>query len=211
MLMQIFPSGPFETNAIVLACSETRLAVIVDPSPGSAEPINAYLAKHQLNPIKILLTHSHWDHIADVAKLKVKWPIPVAIHPEDVPNLERPGSDGLPALVSVQGVKPDQLLADGDLETVGSLQLQVIHTPGHSPGSVCFYEPSQKILLTGDTLFKGSIGNLSFPTSTPDDMWPSLEKIKKLPLDTRIYPGHGPDTVLSKESWLNQAKSMFGY
>ena len=210
MLLEIFPSGPLETNAIVIGCSSTDLAVIFDPAAESAYQINAYLTKHQLAPKCILLTHSHWDHIADVTTLKEKWKIPVAVHSADAPNLEQPGADGLPFSLSIPGVQPDRLLAEGDVIAVGTLQFQVIHTPGHSLGSVCFYEPKQKLLISGDTLFKGCIGNLSFPTSDPDAMWPSLQKIQKLDPSTRIFPGHGPDTVLSHESWLSQAKALFG-
>ncbi len=211
MLVHVFPSGPLETNTILVACSKTQLTAIFDPAPDSTPQVNACLAEHNLTPKMILLTHSHWDHIADVAALKKIWQIPVAIHSADLPNLEQPGADGLPFYIPMQGVKPDQLLAGGDVISIGSLCFQVIHTPGHSPGSVCFYEPEQHILISGDTLFKGSIGNLSFPTSKADDMWPSLDKLQKLAPTTRIFPGHGPDTILCKESWLPHAKSMFGY
>jgi len=187
----------------------THQAAIVDPSPSSAAKMNQYLTEEQLTPKLVLLTHSHWDHIADAAEIKEKWGIPVAVHSDDAPNLEKPGADRLPMFIPIRGVKPDQLLADGDELSLGELQIQVIHTPGHSPGSVCFYLPQQGILLSGDTLFKGTIGNLSFPTSQPDRMWSSLEKLQKLPPDTKVYPGHGPDTSLVKETWLSQAKSLF--
>ncbi len=195
---------------MVMGCSKTRKAVIFDPAPGSAEPINAYLTEHQLTPEIILLTHSHWDHIADVAALKTKWQIPVAVHSADAPNLERPGADGLPTFLPIQGVTPDRLLSDGEEISVGSFKFRVIHTPGHSVGSVCFYEPGLGLLISGDTLFKGTIGNLSFPTSRPDEMWSSLEKLQKLDPSTKVFPGHGPDTVLSLESWLPRAKELFG-
>jgi hydroxyacylglutathione hydrolase len=210
MLIQIFPSGPFSTNAYVVACSATKQAAIIDPAPDSADAIIHYLAENGLTPVKILLTHSHWDHIADVNLLKQRFHVPTYIHPLDVPNLEEPGSDLLPCWIPVQGTKPDGMLEEGSSVSIGELLFQVIHTPGHSPGSICFYDAKNHILLSGDTLFKGTIGNLSFPTSQPDLMWTSLAKLAKLPSQTNVYPGHGPKTTIGAESWLPYAQEMFG-
>ena len=210
MLIQVFPSGPFSTNAYVVACPLTREAAIFDPAPDSAVAIQAFLSDQQLKPQKILLTHSHWDHIADVQQLKEFYQIPVAIHPLDAPNLQRPGADGLPCWITIPSVQPDILLEEGMQVPVGNLVFHVLYTPGHSPGCVCFYESQQQMLISGDTLFKGTIGNLSFPTSQPDLMWSSLAKLARLPPQTRIFPGHGPATTLAAESaWLSDAKKLF--
>ncbi len=193
-----------------MACPTTKEAVIIDPAPGSAAPIGQYLEKNHLIPIKILLTHSHWDHIADASALKEKYGIGVFVHREDSPNLESPGADLLPLRMNCPPVKPEGFLNEGDLIPVGKLQLEVIHTPGHTPGGVCFYEKSQGILISGDTLFKGTIGNLSFPTGRPKLMWKSLEKLSKLPPETRVFPGHGEITTIKAESWLSKAETIFG-
>lgn len=211
MFIQDFPSGPFATNAYVVACSETRKAAIIDPAPESLLEICAYITKNQLIPDKILLTHSHWDHIADTATLKAKYPVPVCIHALDAPNLEQPGTDGLPCWISFEGVTPDVLLNEGDVVRVGNLSFEVIFTPGHTPGGVCFYDKKDGILMSGDTLFQGTIGNLSFPTARPNLMWDSLKKLSKLPPETRVYPGHGPSTTIGSESWLADAERIFGY
>lgn len=211
MIIQPFATGYFSTNAYVVACPETHIAAIIDPAEGSTPLITSYLAKHELRPEKILITHSHWDHIADVAKLKAEYRIPVFIHPEDAQNLEQPGSDGLPLWISIPGVKPDHYLHEGDIISIGNLKLKVIHTPGHTPGGVCFYCPKENILFSGDTLFKGTIGNLSFPTARPDKMWPSLTKLAKLPSETRVFPGHGESTTIGAETWLPDAKHIYGY
>jgi glyoxylase-like metal-dependent hydrolase (beta-lactamase superfamily II) len=210
MVIQAFPSGPFSTNAYLVACTQTNQAAIIDPAPESHVVIDAYLQMYPFTVTHILLTHSHWDHIADVAELRKQLNVPVYVHALDAPNLEKPGSDELPCWIPISGVKPDGYLEEGDSIQIGHLLFKVIHTPGHSPGSVCFYEPKQQILFSGDTLFKGTIGNLSFPTSQPDRMWESLDKLSKLPLQTKVYPGHGPQTTIGAESWLPQARQLFG-
>jgi len=211
MNLQVFPSGPFETNAYVVFCEKTNEGAIVDPAPESKDKILQFVEQNKIDIKKILLTHSHWDHIGDVATLKEEFDVPVIIHPLDVPNLENPGADGLPLFMPIRGVKPDELLAEGDKIQIGEKLFEVIDTPGHTPGGVCFYCPEESILISGDTLFQGSIGNLSFPTSDPDAMWKSLEKLAQLPPETKVYPGHGPSTTIGAETWLNRAKEVFGY
>ena len=210
MFIQVFPSGPFSTNAYVVACSKTGEAAIIDPAPNSSSEIQAFLNERQLKPQKILLTHSHWDHIADVKPLKEKYQIPVYLHPLDVPNLQNPGADGLPCWISIPSVQPDVLLEEGMQVPLGEFLFQVLHTPGHSPGSICLYEAQQKILFSGDTLFRGAIGNLSFPTSQPSLMWPSLARLAQLPPQTSVFPGHGSSTTIGEESsLLLDAKNLF--
>ena len=159
---------------------------------------------------KILLTHSHWDHIVDVAALKAATGAKVFVHAEDAENVRNPGADRLRAMLEVQGVEPDELLSDGQVVEVGQLKLEVLHTPGHSPGCVCFYLAEEKLLLSGDTLFRGAFGTLSVPTAEAERMWPSLKRLAKLPLDTRVIPGHGKETTLGREQWMTQAKDYYG-
>ncbi len=209
MFLQKFPSGPFDTNAILFGCKETKKAAVIDPSPGSTELILKIADEAELTIEQILLTHSHWDHIADVYSLKEKTSASVFVHPFDDENLRHPGSDGIPLFFPIRGVEPDGFLEEGKTIQVGNLQIEVIHTPGHSPGSVCFYLQKQKMLFSGDTLFQGTIGNLHLPTGEPKNMWGSLRKLSQLPLETRVIPGHGSDTMLSKETWLNNAEEIF--
>ena len=210
MIVVPFPSGPLQTNAYIVACSLTRQCAIVDPAPQSASTLIHYISQHQLHPTKILLTHTHWDHIADVAKMIDEYAIPVSVHADDAPNLEKPGSDGLPNFFPLKGIKPDVLLHGGEIIDVGQLHFEVINTPGHTPGGVCFYEKQQGVLLSGDTLFKGTIGNISFSTGEADRMWKSLDRLAKLPPETLVYPGHGPNTTIGTENWLPRAKQIFG-
>ena len=209
MFVQKFPSGPFDTNAILFACNETKKAAVIDPSSGSTDLILEIADEAGLKIEQILLTHSHWDHIADVHVLKEKTGAAVFVHPLDAANLKHPGTDGIPLFFPILGVEPDGFLEEGKIIQLGKLQIEVIHTPGHSPGSVCFYLRDQKTLFSGDTLFQGTIGNLHLPTGQPKDMWGSLRKLAALPRETRVIPGHGSDTVLSKEAWLSHAEEIF--
>ncbi len=205
MYLQKQSSGPFATNAYVII--HEKQALIFDPAPESAEWILDTVK--DLHVQGIYLTHSHWDHIGDVALLKEKLNAPVYVHTLDSKNLEDPGSDGLPLMFPIQGAKADGFLTDRQRINFNGHVMEVIHTPGHTPGGVCFYIKEENILISGDTLFKGSIGNLSFPTADPDAMWQSLEKLAKLRPNTKVYPGHGPETTIGVEDWLTRAQEIF--
>jgi hydroxyacylglutathione hydrolase len=209
VIIKVFTSGPAETNTILIGCSATRQAAIVDVPLGSARLLTQALEKDSLAPQMILLTHSHWDHLADAAKLKKLLNIPIYVHAEDAGNLEKPGSDRLPLFFPIEGVKPESFLTDGQIIPLGELKIEVIQTPGHTPGGVCFWLRKEKILISGDTLFQGTIGNLSFPTARPALMWKSLKKLAELPPETWVIPGHGPETTIEAESWIKHAQEKF--
>jgi hydroxyacylglutathione hydrolase len=210
IVIQSFPSGPLATNAYVVACSDTAEAAVIDPASDSFLPIQEYLKSKNLILKKIFLTHSHWDHIADAAKFKQFFKAPLLIHSLDAPNLLKPGSDGLPCWIDIPSAEPDLFLEEGMEIPLGNLTFKVIHTPGHSPGCICLFEPRESVLFSGDTLFRGSYGNLSFPTGQPANMWNSLKKLAALPHETRVYPGHGPSTTIGKESsWLSDVQNIF--
>lgn len=200
-------SGPLGNNTIIV--HDDKDAVVIDPSIDSFGLIDKYIAKHKLSVKAIFLTHSHFDHIADVAILKQTTKAKIYIHPEDADNLINPGVDKISCMFPVKGSNPDVLIHDNQEIIIGNLKFIVIHTPGHSPGSVCYYLPNNNTLFAGDTLFKGSIGNISFPTSRPALMWRSLKKLAKLPKNTKVIPGHGEDTSVGKESWLDRAEEFF--
>jgi hydroxyacylglutathione hydrolase len=209
MILEVFPSGPLETNAYLLACETTKHAAIIDAPPESAELLLNRIEELSLAVDMILLTHSHWDHIAEVADLKEALKVPVYIHLDDAGNLENPGADKLPLFFPLKGIKPDGYLTDGQQIAVGKLEITVLHTAGHSPGCVCFYMPAENVLLSGDTLFRGTIGNLSLPTARPEAMWKSLKKLAALPAQTKVYPGHGGPTTIGAEKWIAQAHGKF--
>jgi hydroxyacylglutathione hydrolase len=211
MLVEIFPSGPLDTNAILLACEQTKKAMVIDPAYHSEKKILKKAEKENLQIEKIYLTHSHWDHIADLAPLVKILQCPVFVHKEDAENVKNPGSDQLPLFISINGVDNLEFLEEGQMHHLGKLSFTIITTPGHSPGGVCLYFNKEKILISGDTLFKGSFGNISFPGCDAEKMFLSLKKLAKLPKDTTVIPGHGAKTTIGQEPWMDQAKQHFGY
>ena len=172
---------------------------MVDPAQGSTREILEEAARHHFTIDAILLTHSHWDHIADLSLLKERTGAPIYVHAADARNVELPGTDFLPLFFPIQGTHPDRLLKEGDEIRIGQIVFEVIHTPGHSPGGVCFFCRAEKILIAGDTLFCGGIGRIDLPTSQKKQMQASLAKLALLPADTRVIPGHGEDTTIAKE------------
>jgi glyoxylase-like metal-dependent hydrolase (beta-lactamase superfamily II) len=171
--------GPFGTNSYIMTCLKTGDSVVVD-APGDAPQILAQL-KHT-NPKYILMTHNHMDHTGALVELKSALKVPLAAHVAD--------ADRMP-------VQTDILLADGEELAFGNLRLAAMHTPGHTPGSLCFY--TDGYLISGDTLFPDGPGK----TGSPADFKKIIESLKNkifvLPDDTQVFPGHGDHTVLGKE------------
>jgi len=209
MFLFTFPSGLFETNAYVVGCEKTGQSILIDPAQGALENVISCLEENRLTLCGIWLTHSHWDHLGDVASCKETFGVPVCVHESDRENLETPGSDGVPCPIAYQSILPDRFFVDGEKLHLGNLAFLVLHTPGHTPGSVCFYCKEEGVLFTGDTLFQGGFGNLSFPTAEPEKMKLSLKRLSHLPAETRVYPGHGAMTTIGKERWLADAERFF--
>ena len=171
--------GPFGTNAYVLIYQQTRESVLVD-APAEAGKIAERLKGTE--PRYILLTHSHMDHIGALAELRTRLRVPLAAHTADAGNLPSP---------------PEILLTDGDVVSFGNIKLEVLHTPGHTPGSLCF--KTDKYLLSGDTIFPGGPGKTRSPAHLKQIIESITGRIFTLGDDIQIYPGHGDTTVLRKE------------
>ena len=169
------------------------------------------ISQDSLTVEMILLTHSHWDHIADCHLLQTKLGTSLYVHQQDADNVQKPGADGLPLFFPIKPATVTGSLVDGQKIKVGTLILEVIHTPGHTPGGVCFYLENKNILFSGDTLFQGSMGRIDLPTaSKPEVMWSSLKRLSLLPKETIVYPGHGDPTTIGKESWIADPQKKFG-
>ena len=171
--------GPFGTNAYILVCSETGESVVVD-APGGADKILEVLENTQ--PQMILITHNHMDHTGALSELKKTLGVPIAVHADD--------ADELP-------VAADQFLNNGDLIAFGKIQLTVLHTPGHTPGSLCFL--AGNVLIAGDTIFPDGPGRTSSPADFKLIVDSLTAKIFVLPDETQIFSGHGNPTVLKTE------------
>ena len=205
--LHAFELGRCATNAYVVAppSGDSDACWIVDPGEDPAALL-AFLQGSTLKPSAILCTHAHADHIAGIDEVRdALGPLPVLAHPLerhwfDDPMLNLSQFIGEP--VSVQ--PPTGALHGGDALQLGGTHWKVLHTPGHSPGSVTLWCPEARTALVGDTLFLDSIGRIDFPGSDADAMRESLQQVlMKLPDDTRVFPGHGPDTTVGRERRRN--------
>ncbi len=188
-------SPPKDTNVYVLVCGgEAAVVDAADCCDGLRESLKEAGATLKY----ILLTHGHPSHISGLARIKTEMGGRVALHPSDQDLLRQNGN----------GQQADLLLDDGRSLTLGDAEIKVFHTPGHTPGSVCYHLRQAGALFTGDTLFKGEFGKIRGPHS----MGLMLRSLKRLtsviPPKTSIYPGHGPSSTMSKEAWLDTLDNL---
>jgi len=205
MIIEMLTIGSFETNCYILRSSSSSKDCLVIDAGLEAQPLVNYLLHNNYNPLSVILTHGHVDHITGVELLRQNWPkLKIYIHKLDVPMLE--GIDNLSELTGLpqKKIKADFLLEDGQLIEILGIKLKVLHTPGHSPGSICLYSQDEKTIFVGDTLFEGSVGRTDFPGGSTEQLLNSIkEKILTLPGNTKILPGHGPATTVAKEKKFN--------
>ena len=191
-----------QTNCYILACGDTKKAIIVDPGDEGPK-IDALINKENLEPVLVVNTHAHYDHIGANRYFHDKG-IPVAIHKLDSQLLMAGGGAEILGAPSIPNPAPDRYLEDGDIIEVGNQKLSVIFTPGHSPGSISLYCQEDNLLFCGDTLFCRSIGRTDLPGGDYDTLMHSLrEKLSKLPGKTQVFPGHGLDTDIESENRFN--------
>lgn len=202
MIMLRLPLGIYAANCYILGCPETKKACVIDPG-GEHEKILDALKVHDLTLEVIVLTHGHVDHIGGIAGLAKATGASVAIHEDDADMLVDPRinlSNGMGA--GAVSLKADRLLKDGDRIDFGNLRLKVIHTPGHTPGGICLKIGDN--LFTGDTLFLRSVGRTDLPGGDHNALIQSIKKkLYKLPEDTVVYPGHGPESSIGFEKKSN--------
>jgi glyoxylase-like metal-dependent hydrolase (beta-lactamase superfamily II) len=206
------PVGMLQCNCLIIGDPNSREAIVIDPGD-EVERILGLLGRYKLTVKVIVSTHSHIDHVGGLAKLHQYTGAPVMMHIDDLPLYH--GMEVQAAFLGIEApelVDVDQLLKEGDTLSWGGFQANVIHTPGHSPGSVSLYLPkdsgqirlTQPQLFAGDTLFAGSIGRTDLWGGSLDQIMDSLKsKLLQLPDDTVVHPGHGPTTSIGRERHSN--------
>lgn len=205
MNYHIIPVTAFAQNCSVIWCEKTRDAALVDPG-GDAANIRQTLAELNLTPTQILLTHGHLDHVGAAAELAAFYQIPItgpqirdAYWLEGLPTQSR-----MFGLAECAAFTPDRWLEEGDSVTVGQVNLDVLHCPGHTPGHIVFFDRTGRLLISGDVIFNGGVGRSDFPGGSHQDLIASIKE-KLLPLGDEVtfVPGHGPVSTLGHERISN--------
>ena len=206
---RILTFKPLGTNCIVFWAEGSKTCTVTDPGMSTDESLKeltGLMEAHGLLPEAILLTHGHFDHIWGVEKLLALYDIPVYLHPADanVRALLLSAFPGAGNLAFLKHEFPTRPIADGQELSLSGAGWKVLHTPGHTPGGVCYYCAEDNLLLSGDTLFAGSIGRTDFPGGDYDVLMQSIrEKLLTLPSDTDVIPGHGQPTTILREATTN--------
>ena len=200
MLIETFIVGSLSTNCYVASSHQTKDAVIIDPGldfDAEAEQILEYVTQGMLKVNFIINTHGHTDHINGDHVLQEKFNVAICIHRLDAAYIEGIPKDSFPASV---------LLEEGSVIEFGDEKLKVMHTPGHTPGSICL--AGERLVFTGDTLFAGGVGRTDFEGGSARDLELSLQKLERLPDYFLAYPGHGPTTIMGEEKRVNPYLNM---
>jgi hydroxyacylglutathione hydrolase len=204
MIHEILPVGPLQCNCSIIADETTLEAMVVDPGDNIAE-ILAIVARGQLKVKQIVITHAHIDHVGGAMKLREATGAPILLNHNDYALLKM--LDVQAAWLGMENpgkVDIDRSLNELDKVEAGSLAANVLHTPGHTEGSICLHFPREKKLIAGDTLFAGSIGRTDLPGGSFDKIIHSLQgKLLSLPDETIVVPGHGPITTIGDERESN--------
>lgn len=204
MKAAIIPVTNFEQNCTLMWCTKTNKAAFIDPGGDLPKLLDA-VKQTGVEVEKILVTHGHMDHCGQAGVLAKQLNVPIeGPHKDDLFWLERLGEDG--ARFGMQGefFEPDRWLEDGDKVTVGNLEIDVIHCPGHTPGHVVFYHGPSNLAVVGDVIFQGSIGRTDFPRGNHQQLLDSItQKLWPLGDDTIFLPGHGPHSSFGQERRTN--------
>jgi len=204
MIHEILPVGPLQCNCSIIGDETSGEAIVVDPGD-DIEQIVALIKKHNLQVKQIVITHAHIDHVGGAMKLRAATSAPILLNQNDYALLKM--LDMQAAWIGMRNpgtVEIDQSLEQADTVKAGALSAQVLHTPGHTEGSICLYFPAESKLIAGDTLFAGSIGRTDLPGGSYEKIIYSLhDRVLALPDETIVIPGHGPLTTIGEERESN--------
>ena len=192
--------GELETNCYLVWDEKTKEGLIIDPAD-EANFISEQVLQLGITPLYLLATHGHFDHLLAAYELQLAFKIPFLLHRDDLPLVKKMVPSATWWLKRKIWERPPEkikFIKEGDSIKLGNITLEVIHTPGHSPGGICLYIPKEKVLFTGDTLFAdGIVGRTDLAYSSAKALKESLKKLARLPAGTLVYPGHGPTDLLS--------------
>ena len=196
--------GPVATNGYMLMDMQSQSAIIIDAPHESVKVFESYAEEKELKISALWLTHTHWDHTAD-AELCAEKGMDILVHPLDAYRLlDQAGHTVWPLPFKLGNVQYTRLIEQGDMLTCGDWTCEVLHTPGHTEGGVCFVDLKHSCIFAGDTLFAGSIGRTDLPGGDMDTLLASIKKsLLNLPEDMIVFPGHGPLTTIGDEQESN--------
>jgi hydroxyacylglutathione hydrolase len=199
MYLEAFADNPFSTNCWLLAAEDQEEAVVIDPG-FSPDRLKNLLVAAGKRPVAVLATHGHYDHVGAVAEL-CGTELPFFIHKDDELAMVDPLGWGAGMPVPIATPRDMRTFTEGDVLELAGLSLEVMHTPGHTPGSSCFRVDG--LFFSGDLVLRGAIGRYDFPNASAEDMWASLRRFLALPDDLDVYPGHGDTTTVELERRTN--------
>jgi hydroxyacylglutathione hydrolase len=204
MIHEILAVGPLQCNCSIIGDEATREAMVIDPGD-DIEDVLAIIRKHNLQVKQIVITHAHIDHVGGAMKLRAATGAPILLNQNDYALLKMLDMQAAWIGMPTPGeVKIDQSIGNGDTVSAGSLQANILQTPGHTEGSICLYFPAAQKLIAGDTLFAGSIGRTDLPGGSMQKILRSLHStVLALPDETVVVPGHGPLTTIGEERESN--------
>lgn len=206
MDIETFVVPPLQNNVYLVYDGDAGEGLLIDSALGAAKVLPR-ITELELSLKYVLNTHGHHDHVADNAPIAQATGAKIGIHEADASRLEAVAKQSRPYLPTPPPPsKADAILKEGTTVTVGSVEVRVMHTPGHTEGSASFHVPAEGYLFTGDTLLAGTFGNTGGPGGSPAFMWQSLRRLYALPPETNVLPGHGRPTRVGDESWIENLR-----
>jgi glyoxylase-like metal-dependent hydrolase (beta-lactamase superfamily II) len=200
MYLDVFDRNPYGTNCWLLGAEGSDEVVVIDPG-FEPKAVRDQLTVAGKRPAAVLLTHAHLDHAGTAGSFAGD--VPVFVHPEDLPAFTDYQAWGGMSAIDLDPVRDLRTFVDGDLLHLAGFAIEVLHTPGHTPGSSCFRLDGDVLLCSGDLVFAGTVGRSDLPNSDPGAMRVSLRRFLTLPDELRVLPGHGPETVVGRERATN--------